>query len=344
MLEAMGYLRPSASGDRVRTVRDAFVGFDSAWADKNPGAVCGATFDDGRLVAHLLPECAHFDDGREVVERCSEGASYTLVAIDQPTMVPNATGMRAVERVARNVKKYVLPAYLNGPLFGRSAPIWEFLDTLDPSEDPRKAQLARLGLHLIEVFPGLALPGLLASPPSSLPIAIRYDPTRSSFAIEDWRLVAKTVSAHAQTLDLDPFADWAEQQATNPKPTKADQDCLDAVICLIVALKWRRRQPDTEVLGDWRGHMVTPLSAEGKKKIMAKACSDDLDVPVGGGSWKLHEVVLGYFDGKHYDAFEWLAAPNAAFGGESPMERAKTPVGLQDVIDLIGRLVHGIPS
>ena len=326
-------------------MREAFVGFDSAWADKEPGAICCAILDEGRLADYHRPECASFDRGREVIERCRSDATYTLVAVDQPTMVPNAAGMRSVERVAGSVKAGVQPANLGGRMFDRTAPIWAFLDALGPREDPRKAQFAKLGLHLIEVYPGLALSALLPDLPSALPMTLRYNPKkRSNFAIEDWRLVAKTVSANARTLDLDPFANWAEQQATNPKPTKADQDCLDAVICLIVALKWRRKHPDMEVLGDWRGHMVTPLSAEGKKKIVAKACSDGLDVPIGCGSWKLHEVALGYFDGKHYDAFEWLASPNPAFGGESPMEWARTPVGLQDVIDLIGRLEHGIPS
>ena len=323
-------------------MREAFVGFDSAWADKSPGAVCSATFDDGRLVAHLLPECAFFGEGREVVERCGDDASYTLVAVDQPTMVPNVVGMRAVERVASSVKIGVQPANLSASMFGRSAPIWEFLDDLGPSEDPCKAQVAELGLHVMEVFPGLALTSLLAESRSA---PLQYNPkNRSKFSIEDWRLVANSVLLHLKPLKLGPFVNWVTAQAAKEKPTKADQDCLDALICLIVALKWRRKHRDMVVLGDWRGHIVTPLSADAKTRVAAHACSNGLDVPIGCGSWELHKVVLGYFDGKHYDAFEWLATPNAAFGGESPMERAKTPVGLQDVIDLIGRLEHGIPS
>ena len=31
-------------------------------------------------------------------------------------------------------------------------------------------------------------------------------------------------------------------------------------------------------------------------------------------------------------------------GGDTPLERADTATGAEDVIDLIGRLEHGIPS
>lgn len=324
-------------------MRNTFVGFDSAWADKAPGAVCFAAFDDDRLADWQLPEPAHFADVLEVVERCRTEASYTLVAVDQPTMVPNATGMRPVERVAGSVKTGVQPAYLNKPLFGHSAPIWTFLDALSPSEDPCEAQNAESGLHLIEVFPALALAGLFGDRRCRLPLALHYNPGNpAKFSMEDWRLVADCTRSHSRKLNLGPFVDWAARQADNPNPSKADQDCLDALICLVIALKWRRRHPDTAVLGDWRGHMVTPLSAEAKARIDKKV--HRLGVPVTRGSWKLHEAVLGYFDGKHYDAFEWLAHPNPALGGESPLTRAGTPDGMQDVLDLVGRQAHGIPT
>ena len=324
-------------------MRNAFVGFDSAWADNAPGAVCFAVFDGDRLAEWDLPKPARFDDARQAVERCHKAAPYTLVAMDQPTMVPNATGMRPVERVAGSVKVGVQPASLSRPLFGRSAPVWEFLDHLRPSENPREAQCADVGLHLIEVFPGLALPGLFPDPACRLPLAVHYNPTkRAKFSIGDWRWVAKSVLSRLRDLNLEPFVDWVAQQADNSTPGKTDQDCLDALICLVIALKWRRGDPEMEVLGDWRGHMVTPLSGKAKERVMRKVCQ--VDLPVGCGSWELHDIALSYFDGNHYNAFEWLAHPNPALGGMSPLERAGTPDGAQEVIDLIGRLTHGIPA
>ena len=47
-------------------------------------------------------------------------------------------------------------------------------------------------------------------------------------------------------------------------PTKHAQDCLDALICLIVALEWRRApRARVAVIGDGRtGYIVTPVSPE----------------------------------------------------------------------------------
>ena len=322
--------------------RNAFIGFDSAWAGKAPGAVCFAVFDGKRLVDCGMPEPASFARARELVEQCRSDAAYTLVAVDQPTMVPNATGMRPVERVVSSVKRGVQPANLRRPLFDGSAPIWEFLDELGPCEDPRRAQSAETGLHLIEAFPGLALPGLLAGP-CQLPLALHYNPAkRSAFDLEHWRMVVEGIMANAKLLSLTPLVGWAAKLLDEPAPTKFQQDCLDALICLIVALKWRRQHADMEVIGDWRGHMVTPLSKTGRAKVVDSATK--LNVPIGRGSWEIHDAVLSYFDGNHFDALDWLAHPNRALGGESPLEFAATSEGEQEVINLIGRLAHGIPT
>ena len=45
-----------------------------------------------------------------------------------------------------------------------------------------------------------------------------------------------------------------------------------------------------------------------------------------------------------FHALEWLKHPNPAVGGDTPLEHAGTPAGAEEVIDLIGRLEHGIPS
>ena len=53
---------------------------------------------------------------------------------------------------------------------------------------------------------------------------------------------------------------------------------------------------------------------------------------------------MSYFDGDRRQALEWLMHPNPAVGGDRPLEHAGTPAGAEEVIDLIGRLEHGIPS
>ena len=322
-------------------MRCAFVGFDSAWAGRADGGICSATFDGDKLVGTVLPQSASFSAAATLVEEHRANTDYTLLAIDQPTMVPNATGMRAVERVAGSIKTGVQPANLGSAMFDRTAPIWRFLDGLMPNEDPDTAQDAENGLHAIEVFPGLALPALLARP-CKLPVTFHYNPANQrKFSTEDWQSIALAAAEHAGARGLAELARWAIRQAENAHPTKTDQDCLDALLCLVVALKWRGRDPDTHTLGDWRGFMVTPLSDGGRQKVKTKAAKNN--VPFDCGSWDVSTAALCYF-GKRFDAFEWLSHPNPALGGDAPIKRAECAGGTQDVLDLIGRLEHGIPS
>ena len=55
-------------------------------------------------------------------------------------------------------------------------------------------------------------------------------------------------------------------------------------------------------------------------------------------------MALSYFDGNREHALDWLKHPNPALAGETPLRRADTATGAEDVIDLIGRLEHGIPT
>ena len=53
---------------------------------------------------------------------------------------------------------------------------------------------------------------------------------------------------------------------------------------------------------------------------------------------------LSYFDGDRGHALEWLKHPNPVLARSTPLAHASTPAGAEDVIDLVGRLEHGIPS
>lgn len=59
---------------------------------------------------------------------------------------------------------------------------------------------------------------------------------------------------------------------------------------------------------------------------------------------RMFDMALSYFDGNREHALDWLKHPNPALAGETPLERADTATGAEDVIDLIGRLEHGIPA
>jgi putative toxin-antitoxin system antitoxin component (TIGR02293 family) len=53
---------------------------------------------------------------------------------------------------------------------------------------------------------------------------------------------------------------------------------------------------------------------------------------------------LDLFEGDFESARRWLAAPQPALGGSTPIEYASMEVGAREVEELIGRLEHGIPS
>lgn len=54
--------------------------------------------------------------------------------------------------------------------------------------------------------------------------------------------------------------------------------------------------------------------------------------------------VLELFEGATDSARAWLSAPQRALGGATPLALAATDVGANEVLNLIGRLEHGIPA
>ena len=278
--------------------REAFVGFDSAWAGNAPGGIASATFSQDRRVETCLPEPAGFDRAAAIIEELKSTHDYVLVAIDQPTVVPNQTGSRPVDRVAASLISRLgggvqpanqgktksgrtMPSKVR--MFGPDAPIWQFLRRIDAVQNPPQARSAASGIHAVEVFPALALPAL---EPAILERkrAARYNPAyRKRFSLPDWRLVALTASRHAAALRLGDLSQWAHDLAQIPKPTKTHQDCLDAALCLIVALQWRKLpRNQVTVIGDAQsGYMVSPVTPATHAILQSAAAKRDvpMDMP-----------------------------------------------------------------
>lgn len=57
---------------------------------------------------------------------------------------------------------------------------------------------------------------------------------------------------------------------------------------------------------------------------------------------KTLEAALQLFDGDDSSALQWLKLPSNALGGESPIQMLRTPLGTEAVMDLIGRIEHGV--
>lgn len=261
----------------------AIIGFDSAWADKVPGAICSVAYDRHGKATFKPPQLASFAQALEFIEEVRQGYSFCLVALDQPTIVSNETRSRPVERVAGSVVGYVGGGVQSSNrchphkigLFGDDAPIWSFKQRLGAKEDPIASRSSQSGLFLIEVFPALALPGLHA-PFAQKKGAPKYNPgNKKKFKFDDWESVTNVIANSASQLGVAELSTWASEFYKNQSPKKADQDCLDAAVCAVVGLIWRACDGnDSAMIGDTKaGYMVTPVSQATQLKLKNAAAS-----------------------------------------------------------------------
>jgi predicted RNase H-like nuclease len=267
-------------------MREVLIGFDSAWSDKKPGAIC-AYILEGQCGTFQLPRHARFSDAVHFINEMTTGADYVLIAMDQPTVVRNDTGCRPVERVAASLLgklgSGVQPARRGGrgaPMFGEMAPIWDFLKAVRARQNPIDARTAATGRFLMEVFLALALPAIVPAIEQRSQAA-KYNPgKRRKFDLRDWKLVASGVARFAQTLGASNVADWLERQASIERPRKAHQDQLDAAICLVIALACRR-SPGRDCLwiGDEKnGYIATIVSAQTREVLVRAAGKHCVDI------------------------------------------------------------------
>jgi predicted RNase H-like nuclease len=255
-----------------------FLGFDSAWTDnpRAPGAICAVRLEDGTAPVFYPPRLVRFSEALAFVDETA--ADYTLIALDQPTIVPNATSMRPAERVAASVISWigggVQPANRGKiGMFCDDSPIWSFLAALSAIEDPVAARAATSGRYLMEVFPALALPSLDPSFFARMG-APKYNPAvRRRFRPDDWRRVCATAARSFDGWGVAAAAAWCRLAGELPAPPKADQDRLDAMLCLAVAMHWRIEPAERSImLGDTvSGYMVAPASADVRSRLIAAA-------------------------------------------------------------------------
>ena len=294
-------------------MKEAFVGFDSAWAGNVSGAICYAVFEGDTPIEVNIPQLSDFADSARTINMLEQECDDVLVAIDQPIIVPKFDKGRPVDSVVKSfmvrLGSSAQTAMRRGrgnqeAMFGDNAPIWKFIKRIGPtgfcgrttdSHDNRAfvnfkdAKTAASETHLIEVYPALALPALECAFNEG-DHAAKYDPSRSSFSPDGWRRVCRTVERCGGEIGLELLFKWASEMmqpwdSTN-KPTKLHQDKIDAALCLIVALQWRRHRPryGMTVIGDLKsGYIVTPMGDPQTSRyigsLFKKAC-DKFKVPI----------------------------------------------------------------
>jgi predicted RNase H-like nuclease len=282
------------------------VGFDSAWTRANSGAIVGALVDDAGIVRELgLPSLVRYSEAADVVGvwQAMHAPSSTLVLVDQPTIVENDAGQRPVEGIVCSVvsrlRGGMQPANKGrADVFGDDAPVWEFLSRFGGPADPFGAATAT---RVLETYPVLAIISLGWTLPDSQRPAGRlpkYNPERrKTFLMADWVHVCRAVAVRLLGEGMTELAAWIETVAHNSKPTKSDQDRVDACICLIAALHVARGRDALFVGNCATGYIVVPDSAGLRDQLEAR-CRDLAHVP---SEWlrvfRLDDLAAGRTDG-----------------------------------------------
>jgi predicted RNase H-like nuclease len=258
----------------------SIIGFDSAWTDqvKAPGAVSIIRVATGRPSEFVPPRLSSFAQALAIIEAERLQFDRCFIALDQPTIVPNLTGSRPVDKVAASLISWVgggvQPANRSKKgMFDDDAPVWAFKKALGASEDPNGARDAVSGVFIAEVFPALALPSLAAEFCGRL-MGPRYNPERrKTFRIDHWSSVLSCAATVGDTLGIFGVSDWCEKHRLTDPPRKADQDLLDGVLCALIGYVWLfEPRSDTLMIGDLaNGYMLTPAVGEARTRLRSAA-------------------------------------------------------------------------
>lgn len=258
----------------------SIIGFDSAWTDqvKAPGAVSIIRVAEGRPTEFVPPRLSSFAQALTIIDAERRHFDRCFVALDQPTIVPNATGSRPVDKVAGSLISWVgggvQPANRSKKgMFDDDAPVWAFKSALGATEDPEGARNVASGVFIAEVFPALALPSLATEFCGRL-LGPRYNPgRRKTFRMEYWNSVLNCVATIGATLRIADLADWCEQHRLAMPPRKGDQDLLDGVLCALIGYIWLfQPRSHSLMIGDLdSGYMLTPADGEARTRLRSAA-------------------------------------------------------------------------
>jgi len=265
------------------------IGFDSAWAGNNSGAIVGALKQGNDSYTSLGdPQPANFEQATNQIKGWQEEhcPTKTLILIDQPTIVQNMAGQRPVENIVGSPvsRRYggVQPANRNKiEMFGDDAPIWNFLTAHKATLNPATFNQSQSGTWVIETYPVLSLiamdwlitddhPNL--RPTGRLP---KYNPTKRNFSPDDWQYVCNQAANAFKPTGIMDLVTWIEAAKNNPLPAaraarKQLQDCLDACLCLLVALHLIEGRNCLFIGEMGTGYMVVPYGQVLDEELIAR--------------------------------------------------------------------------
>jgi predicted RNase H-like nuclease len=261
-------------------MKEFFIGFDSAWGGRELGAVSAVLFEDGIETKFLEPLSAGFDRACNFMLKHCTDDRVSVIAIDQPLIVNSETGYRPVEHVAQALLGPLGGRVLPGSghdcpsFFGDGAPIWRFLNKLGAMQDPMQARTAKLGKFVMEVFPALSIPSMAPSflnrDRGKVP---KYNPGKENFQQRDWAQLIFELYKLSEETGCGGARRWFGSIDKGICPSKSDQDRLDAVICMLIAVAWRKLPMQRLLMiGDTlTGYIITVAIGKAREALIHSA-------------------------------------------------------------------------
>lgn len=238
------------------------VGFDSAWSNKNKGAISAAFIGAEGTINECLPEPASLQEATTYIQdqQTRWSPTRTVVAVDQPIVVPNQTGQRDVENVVSSpIGKAgggVQPTSRSRTHFNENAPIWDFVNSFGGPSDPTNLSSPT---SLIETYPALCLLAInctlsIENGRQRLP---KYNPTKNNFSQQDWTFTCSKISQALQDEGFSQLSAEARIHSEMERPSKANQDMIDSLLCLLAAHSLVKEQAISVGTVE-SGYMITP--------------------------------------------------------------------------------------
>ena len=239
-----------------------FIGIDLGWRSQ-PSGLCCLEWRDGKLHLQNLERLEAIADVLAWVDHWAPNDTAAMVAVDAPTLIPNATGMRLPDRLThKHFGRYhagCYPANLGLPFAERTVAFGLSLEARGFAHAPvLTAQQA--GRYQIEVFPHPAIVHLF-----ELNQILKYKKGK----VAERRLELLKLRQHI-VQDLPQRKPALNLPASTHQPIpdipikgvdlKAIEDQLDALICAYVAAHWWYWGLERNlVLGDREtGYIVVP--------------------------------------------------------------------------------------
>lgn len=238
-----------------------FLGVDLGWSSGASGLCC-LEWQADRLVLLDLQRQTAIVDILAWIDDWVDSTESAVIAVDAPTLLPNATGMRLCDRLThKHFGRYhagSYPANLGRPFAVRTVEFGLSLEARGFEHAP-VIQAQQPGRHQIEVFPHPAMIQLFG-----LDQILKYKKGTLAKRRPELSRLRQYICERLPTLE--PALDITQGKMPLPEiPTsgtalKAVEDQLDSLICAYVAAHWWYWGADRNwVLGDRaEGYIVVP--------------------------------------------------------------------------------------